>query len=82
MATNSIDVKICNTIDEAPDYVNNGEGFQLVEITKAVIVRNGTIGGNDTIDLQFSDGKGNKFVGMVTANLLKTVADLTITNRH
>lgn len=81
MGTNNIAIKIANTVEEAPDYKKLG-GWQHADCKTAVIVRNGTEGGNDTVDLQFTDEKGNKFVAMLTANILKTIADLTITNRN
>jgi hypothetical protein len=42
-------------------------------LQEAVIVRNGTKGGNATVDLVFTDMQGNKYVAMVTANLLKSL---------
>lgn len=82
MGTNSVSIKICDCVADAPDYVNNGEGFKSAELSKAIVVRNGTQNGNDTVDLQFVDGEGNKFVAMVTARILKSIADVTITNRN
>ena len=79
MGTNVLDIQICDSYNEAPDYKNGtrgGEGFKGASLQKSVIVRNGTKAGNDTVDLQFIDENGNKFVAMITAVLLKTVTDL------
>jgi hypothetical protein len=81
MGTNCIDIQICESSEVAPDYRNGtrgGEGFSEVSLQKAVIVRNGTCAGNDTVDIQFVDAAGNKYFGMITAALLKTVADLCV----
>ena len=79
MGTNVLDLQICDHADEAPDYRNGtrgGEGFRESSLIKAVIVRKGTRGGNDTVDLQFVDDNGQKHVAMITAALLKTVTDV------
>lgn len=79
---NSLSIKICDNPQEAPDYNTNGEGFKGAKIEKVLIVRQGTEGGNDTVDIQFTDQEGNKFVAMTTGRLLKSVTDLLITERH
>ncbi len=79
MGTNVIDIQICDSADEAPDYRNGtrgGAGFSEVSLQKAVIVRNGTTRGNDTVDIQFVDSAGNKHYAMITAALLKMVTEL------
>lgn len=77
METNVLKIEIVNTVDEAPNYKSNNEKFKAAVLKKAIIVRKGTIEGNDTIDLQFQDAAGNKYVAMVTAQILKTLTDLT-----
>jgi hypothetical protein len=44
-----------------------------VEIIQVVVVRNGTKGGNSAADLILADQEGNKYVVMVTGNLLKSL---------
>ncbi len=73
----NLSIKICDSIEDAPNYNTNGEGFKKAILTKAVIVRRGTQEGHDTIDLQFVDDAGNKYVAMITGRLLKTATDLT-----
>lgn len=76
MNTNSITISICNHINDAPNYNTDGRGVKGAEIVEAVIVRNGTVEGNDTVDLVFKDQDGNKYVALVTGRILKTVTDL------
>lgn len=73
-----LDIAIC---EDAQDAINKGFNYNAanggtprtaVEIEKLVIVRNGTVEGNATVDLLLQDEAGNKFVVMVTGNLLKT----------
>lgn len=59
---------------EAPDYNTNGEGFKAANILKAIIVKKGTVEGNDTVDLQFEDEAGQKYVAMLTGRLIKSLA--------
>lgn len=73
MGTNAISIKICNSIDEAPNYNKIG-GFKAANLTEAVIVKSGTQGGNPTVDLVFHDEQGNKFVALITGRLLKAVS--------
>ncbi len=79
MGTNVLDIQICDTVAEAPDYKKpspTGETYIGASLQKAVIVRHGTEGDNDTVDLQFVDQHGHRFVAIITARLLKTVTDL------
>lgn len=79
MGINHLQIQICESVEEAPKYVSP---WQSVIITKAIVVRNGTHAGNDTIDLQLTDDKGNQYVAMITARPIKQLANLTITDRH
>lgn len=72
----AIEIKLFNSPAEAPNYNTNGEGVKTGFIKEAVIVKNGTQGGNATIDLIFVDANGQKYVAMITANLLKQVVDI------
>jgi len=76
----ALDIQIYNTIDEAPNYNTNGKGILAATLTKAVIVRNGTVKGNDTVDLLFKDDNGKQYVVFITASLLKVITDLTNIN--
>lgn len=69
---NYLDVEVCK---DAGDAVARGhfyhEGYKLLTITKAVVVQNGTEQGNPTVDLVLQGEDGQKYVVMVTGNLLK-----------
>lgn len=80
MNTNSIQIKICDSIEDAPNYNKLG-GYQAVSLKELIIVKKGTVGGNDTIDLIFEDEEGNKFVSMITAKLLKNAVKLSNNNK-
>jgi hypothetical protein len=47
--------------------------YKPVNIEEVVVVRDGTEGGNSTADLVLVDQEGNKYVVMVTGNLLKAL---------
>lgn len=72
----TLSVRIFNSPEEAPNYNTNGEGIKAAFVKEAVIVKNGTVGKNATVDLVFQDEKGQKYVAMLTGRLLKTVTDV------
>jgi hypothetical protein len=71
MGTNNIRIRFFNNPKEAPTY--NRPEFKHAEVTEAVLVRNGTVAGAPTIDLIFTDEKGQKYISMITAALLEQV---------
>ena len=54
-------------------YTNPTDGFKALEITRAVVVKDGTESGKPTVDLVLQDAEGNKYVTMITAALLKSI---------
>ncbi len=70
----SLEISICNSPEEA---VQKGHvyhhGFTALTLKSAVVVQNGTVAGNSTVDLVFEDSSGNKYVAMTTMNLLKSI---------
>lgn len=44
-----------------------------LKIEEMIIVQNGTVSGNATVDLVLVDADGNKYAALVTANLLKAL---------
>lgn len=72
----SLDVTICADADDAKaqgfDYAAVG-GFKPIEVEKVVVVRNGTQGGNASVDFVLKDDSGQRFVFMVTGRLLKSI---------
>ena len=73
----TLDIQICNSVEEAPNYNTDGQGFKGAKLIKAIVVRDGTEGGHDTVDLQFETEDGQKFIAMTTGRLLKTVTNIT-----
>lgn len=75
MGTNQLTIKICRDPSEAPNYNELGD-FKGANLTDAVIVKNGTEGGNPTVDLIFVDENGQKYVALITGKLLRSVNQL------
>lgn len=80
MGTNDLTIQLCQTVADAPKY--DKPEYLYATLKKAVVVREGTKQGNDTVDLIFIDEKGQKYVTMITAKLLKQLAGITITERN
>lgn len=69
-----LNIHICQNGQDAIDKGHiYHDGVKAVEIDKVVVVREGTEGGNSTVDLVLKDQQGNTFVVMVTGNLLKSI---------
>lgn len=76
MNSNIISIEI-KTVEEAPNYntgENDGGGFKPLHCKKAIIVKNGTVEGNCTVDLQFVDDQGQKHVYFVTGKIIQALA--------
>ena len=71
----NLSVVVCKSVDAA---LEQGFSYALPEykaicITNAVVVRGGTKAGNATVDLLLEDESGQKYVCMITGNLLKSI---------
>lgn len=77
--TQVLSMEIKKSPEEAPNYKQEG-GWIQANLDKAIVVHNGMESGNSTVDLQFTDEKGNKYMCMVTGRLLKMVAQACITD--
>lgn len=68
-------VKTFATADEAiaNGHVYDRSEYAPIAIKEVIIVDQGTVGGNPTVDLVLQDEHGNKFVTMVTGRLLKSL---------
>ncbi|MGD2065606.1 MAG: hypothetical protein PVI43_00365 [Candidatus Bathyarchaeota archaeon] len=73
MSTNAVNIKIFDSPEEAPNY-NELESWNAAEITEFGIVGKGTAEGNPTVDIQFKDKDGNRYVAMVTGGLIEMLA--------
>ena len=72
-----LSIRICA---DAQDAIDNGFDWKAatppvkpIEIKKVVVVRDGTQAGNATVDFLLEDETGQRFVFMVTGNLLKSI---------
>ena len=73
---NQLNIHICKDADDAVEkghVYDQKDGYKMVEISKVVVVNKGTEEGNSTVDLVLRDEAGNKFLVMVTGNLLKSI---------
>ncbi len=72
---NHLSVTVC---DDAADAIakgfdHNKNGVKPIEVKNVVVVRDGTQAGNATVDFLLEDESGQRFVFMVTGNLLKSI---------
>lgn len=74
MINNALSIKIAEDPKEAPNYNEIG-GYKSIKIDTALIVKNGTQAGKPTVDLQLEDENGNKFVALLTGQLIISLAD-------
>lgn len=69
-----LNVHICQNAQEAIDQGHIYRApIQPVEIDKVIVVREGTEGGNSTVDFLLKDKEGNSYVVMITGALLKSI---------
>lgn len=78
--TTHLAVTVCKDADDAIaqgfDWKSATPAVKPIELKKAVLVRNGTQGGNATVDFLVEDETGQRFVFMITSALLKTITAL------
>lgn len=73
---NHLDIHVCQNSEEAVakgHTYDRAMGFTPAEIEKVVVIREGTVEKNPTVDLVLVDEKGNRFVVMITGRLLKSI---------
>ncbi len=71
------------TIKESPNYneLNKaGENWKVATLKTAIVTKEGTKAGNPTVDLQFEDEHGNKFIAMVKGSLLEGLGKVISAN--
>lgn len=74
--TTNLSVTVCKDADDAIVQGFNwaaDKTIKPIEVKQAVVVRNGTQAGNSTVDFVLEDESGQRFVFMITANLLKSI---------
>lgn len=70
----ALEIQICDSPQEAPNYNRDEVDIRSIEITKAVIVKGGMVSGKPTVDLQMQTKDGCRFVAMLTGELVKGLA--------
>lgn len=74
---NHLDVTICadaaDAIAQGFNWREADPAVKPIEVQKVVVVRNGTQAGNATVDFVLQDETGQRFVFMITGNLLKSL---------
>jgi hypothetical protein len=68
--TTALDVKVFDTIEEAPCYSSQ---VGRVCLKQANIVKNGMVNGVSTVDLVFEDRNGQLHATIMSANLLRSL---------
>lgn len=74
---NHLSVTVCQDAADAVakgfDWAAAPDICKPIAVEQVVVVRNGTQGGNSTVDFVLEDATGQKFVFMVTGALLKSI---------
>ena len=74
---NHLSIAICEDASDAIargfNWVTATPPVKPIEVKQVVVVRKGTQAGNATVDFVLEDESGQRFVFMVTGNLLKTI---------
>jgi hypothetical protein len=70
-----LNLVVCESPEEAVEkgFKYSDETHTLVNVENVVIVRNGMQSGAASVDFVMEDKDGNKYVFMVTGNLLKSI---------
>lgn len=71
---NVLKIKIHDSVDEAPHWNRDHADVRLVDIESAHIVCGGMASGKSSVDIEIVDLEGNRFVGILTGDLIKGLA--------
>lgn len=72
LGTNDLNILLADSPQEAPNYEK--PEYQGANLTTAHVVGKGTTDGNPTVDLIFEDENGQKYIAMITGNLMQMLA--------
>lgn len=72
LGTNDLNIVMADTVAEAPNYEK--PDYEGANLTTAVVVGNGTVGGNPTVDFVFEDENGQKYIAMLTGGIVESLA--------
>lgn len=67
-------------IEHGWDQNGHYKDTKPLELSQAVIVQDGTVQHNPTVDLVLRDVDGNQYVAMVKASYIKSLAQLAVPN--
>lgn len=67
-----LEIQIFDQPEDAPNYNHEG-GYISAGLEKAFIILNGTVQGKPTVDLHFKSPHGEKYVALVTFELIKSL---------
>jgi hypothetical protein len=72
---NHLSVTLCADAEDAvaKGYDYKGKNITPVTVKEIVVIRNGTVGENATLDFLMEDQDGNRYMFMVTGNLIKSL---------
>jgi len=73
-----LQIEVANSPDEAPNYNRDFVDVHAARITKVVIVNKGMESGKPTVDFQFESMDGDKFVALLTGDIVKALADAVL----
>jgi len=72
LGINDLNIKLFDSPEEAPNYEE--PEYRGGNLTTAVVVGNGTMEGNPTVDLILEDETGQKYIAMLTGGLIESLA--------
>lgn len=76
----SLKVTLCKSVDDAQNQGYNINAkyadAKPIKLVEAVVVGGGTVNGNSTVDLVLETEDGQRYVTMVTSNILKSIPAL------
>lgn len=61
------------TVSSAPKY---SDDVTLLKIDTCIVVKNGTVDGNPSVDLQLTDENGKKYVVMATGGIIESIGSV------
>jgi hypothetical protein len=70
--TMKLDVAIYESIERAPKYPNH----VFLETIRAHVVKNGTVQGQPTVDLEFKDADGNVYTAIYPSSIIRALAGI------
>jgi hypothetical protein len=70
----AFEVEVVNKPEDAPNYNRDSPDIRALTITKAIVIKKGTVKGAPTVDIQLQAQDGAEFAAMITGALLEQLA--------